>query len=142
MADGLVIDVALIEGYVIRELPEAEWYRLQELPDGPYAEVSLPPSDTCRIVVIEQDRQLLGYWVISAAIHLDPLYLDPSVRHHPRLALAFTGAVVHTLQRTGARFAYAVIADLQPENAAMAAHLGFVRVPGALYAGLIPAPTV
>lgn len=141
MATTLLIPLSVeVDGYTIRELPEAEWGRLTTAPGSLHGQ-ALTPSETARILVIEDAAgAIVGYWPLFAMMHADHLYLAPEVRQHPKLGLTLVGAVGYLLQRLGVGYVCAVIADAdQPENGRLAEKLGLVPVPGRLYIGAVSA---
>lgn len=127
-----------VGAYWIKELPVEEWGRLSEA-DGPLHGHTLPPTDTARIITIQQeDGRICAYWIASGVVHLDPLWLDEEVRRMPKLGFAFLGAMATALQESDVRYAYAIIADGdQPVNGELAEALGFEKMPGSLYGGFL-----
>lgn len=134
-----VLQPVTLEGYTLRELPPDEWHRLTQIP-GPLAGRDLQPSDSARIIVVESPAgAIVGYWPAFAMVHLDLLYTDAEVRHHPKVQFALLGAMATMLQQLGVRSVCAVIADAdQPDNGRMAEKLGLQPLPGTLYMGPIP----
>lgn len=130
-----------VEGYTLRELPREEWGRLAAIP-GPLQGRDLRAGDAARIIVIESPAgAIVSYWPAFAMVHLDLLYTDAEVRHHPKVQFALVGAMATMLQQLGVTHVCAVVADAdQPANGQMAEKLGLAVIPGALYMGAIPPP--
>lgn len=127
-------------GYAIRELPPDQWHRLSQVP-GPFHGVDLPPSDSCRIVVVEnQAGEIVMHWPVFDAIHLDGLWTREDVRHHSHLQRVFLGAIVWMLQQAGVRYAHAIIREDDVERIGPMAETMGLLPQGRAYAGVIPAP--
>lgn len=126
-----------VGGVSLRQLPPDEWGRLAAAP-GPLHGQSLPPTDNARVLVVEDRGQIVAYWVVSAMVHLDPLYIAPEYRQ-PHLSLALLGLLKHTLDEAGVSFAFAVIGEGEGQavNAGLATRLGLERVRGDLYGGWV-----
>ena len=126
-----------------RVLPPADWVRiLQEQPESPLAQQlsanGMPDSANARICVVERDGRIVGSWMIFAAIHAEPVYVNQDART-PNLIKALLELLVSTLQAEGVTLAFGVIADVDLlENAPMAHKLGFQRAPGELYFVRVP----
>ncbi len=61
-----------------RILPESEWTRLEghdALGGHP-----LPPAGSTLFVVAEDGDQIVGVWALVTVLHLEPVWLAPSVR--------------------------------------------------------------
>jgi hypothetical protein len=122
----------------VRTLPVEEWAKLHDAP-GPlpqWLQGKLPPADSTVITVIEDAAgQIHGYWVIFSAVHLEPLYLSESVRHHPKAAVQLMQEVGKNLKEYGVTAAFGIIGDADLDTVApMAQRAGFEQLPGTLYA--------
>lgn len=103
---------------------------------GPLSElqVSAEALKSMTIAVVEVDGAIAAYWVVSYALHVEPLWIAPRWRKHPGVV----GGIVQQMQRvveaTEAPAAFCVIDDANAaEMAPYADRLGFVRAPGTLY---------
>ena len=65
---------------VIRELPPEEFHRLQGLPmlDGLGLDNANP--DFTRFVVAEVEGEIMGFWALTQAIHVEPIWVHPTLR--------------------------------------------------------------
>lgn len=136
--DDLLTPVDVGQGVTLRLLPPAEWGRLFTVP-GPLQGLPLPADGAARILVAEAAGTIVGYWCLTAVVHLDPVYIAPEYRQSPKLVLGLVGLLITLLRVENVAFAYAVIGDAdQPVNGEMAEKLGLSRLPGALYGGAIP----
>lgn len=129
-----------VDGYRIREWPMDDLGTLATLlPNGPLYGRDLTHAQA-RVVVIEDATTdtVLAYWPVFGAIHIDCLYVDPSLRHHAKVQFAFLGALVTMLQSIGVGHVFAIIGAKQPENAELAIKMGLAPVLGRLYEGSIP----
>jgi hypothetical protein len=136
----LAAPVVISPGLTLRRLPSAEWTRLSEA-SGPLAGHQLPTTDAAVVIVAEAHGQIVAYWVAAAMVHLDPLFIEPAYRQHPKLAMALLGLMTVLLQDAGVTYAQACVADDdQPANGRLLEKLGFSRLPGAVYRGAIPPP--
>lgn len=122
----------------VRTLPHDEWPKLWDAP-GPlpqWLQGKLPPAESTVITVIEDaEGKIRGYWVIFSAVHLEPLYLDEAVRHHPKAAVELMREVGENLKEYGVTAAFGIIGDADLETVApMAQRAGFEQLPGTLYA--------
>ena len=125
--------------YTTRVLPPEEFHRLSSFPGPLQALQGTPDPEHTRVVVVEQDGQIVGYWVLFNAVHAEPLWLDPSVRHKPKVALGLFAAVVSELQSAGVQSVFAIIGDPERETVGpMAERAGLVPLPGTLYGGAVP----
>ena len=126
-----------------RVLPPDSWVRiLQEQPESPLAQQwsihGIPDATHAHVCVVERDGRIVGSWMIFAAIHVEPVYIQPDART-PSIIKALLERTVQTLQDDGITIAFAVIADVDLlENAPMAHHLGFQKAPGELYFVRVP----
>ena len=59
-----------------RDLPEAEWSKL--------GLSKLPPTGS-RVIVVEEDGRIMGYWCVITAVHLEPVWIDPKYRGNPSM---------------------------------------------------------
>jgi hypothetical protein len=140
MAGLLLSPVWITSTISLRQLPVEEWTRLSEA-GGPLSGHQLPAApDHAVVIVAEIDGDtIIAYWVAAAMVHLDPLYIDPAYRHHPKLALGLLGLLTHLLQQAGVTYAQACVApEDQPGNGVLLEKLGFSALPGTLYRGAIP----
>jgi hypothetical protein len=62
----------------LRELPAAEWGRLHGTELGAMVERLRP--DQTRIAVVEADGRIVGCWSITAILHAEGIWIDPTYR--------------------------------------------------------------
>lgn len=133
---------------IIRTLLPGEYHRIAQFP-GPLGAVAgtvqIDPDRT-RLCIIEDPDVLdadgrpviLGYWTLFQTVHAEPLYLDPSIRRHPKVAFQLLSAIIAELQATSTPSVFAII---EHENLAvmgpMAERLGLRPLPGILYGGQV-----
>lgn len=116
----------------VRLLPQDEWHRLYSVP--PFSEgiqVSLSQHDS--VIVAEDERgQIVGYWLMFYAMHVEPMWIAPAYRGRVGIIRRLWGAVQDRLRDLGLDLAFALI---NPGNPAVdyAKRLGFVRTQGDCY---------
>jgi len=128
------------EGITVRTLPPEEAHRVTEA-QGPMANHPDPMvlKDSTRIVVLEKAGEIVGYWVMFDTVHIEPLWLDPETRNHPKAAMALLSQVYTELQGAGVRQVFAVIGDRDAEvMGPMAEQIGLSKIQGALFGGFVP----
>lgn len=103
---------------------------------GPLADLAADPERLAdmRIAVVEVDGQIVAYWVVWYALHVEPLWVTEPYRKHPAVIKGIVGEMQRIVEQTGEPAAFCVI---EPENLAVVApyatRLGFVDAPGKLY---------
>ena len=126
-------------GLTVRTLPPEERHKISQA-NGPmhdYPTGQLP--ENARIVVLEKEDTIVGYWVIFDAVHIEPLHLDPEVRNMPKAAMGLLAQVYTELQDAGVRSVFGIIDDADvPIVGAMAEQLGLKPLPGKIYGGFVP----
>lgn len=116
----------------VRVLPADEFVRLQAF--EPFASQGLPHPDHTVIVVAEQGREIVGFWGLFNAVHVEPLWIAEAHRQRPGLVRRLWDTIVTVLAQHGVQTAFALIAyQDQAQNLPMAQRLGFARLPGDLY---------
>lgn len=89
-----------------------------------------------QVVVLESDdgSTILAYWPIWVAVHLEPLWLDESVRKNPAAGKQLVEAMRQQLQANRITTAFAIIGfDDVMTHVPLAARLGFKRMAGDLF---------
>jgi len=127
-------------GLTVRTLPPEEAHRVTEA-QGPMAHHPTPEAlkHNTKIAVLEKDGEIVGYWVMFDTVHIEPLWLDPETRNHPKAAMALLAQVYTELQGAGVRQVFAVIGDQDAEvMGPMADRIGLSKLPGQLYGGFVP----
>ena len=118
----------------VRELPPEEWPRLAPYP--PFNR-GLPNPEHSRIIVAElggPGGELVAYWGIFTAVHVEPLWIHPDHRRRPGLIRRLWLTVRQTLLDSGVLTAFAAIADRDAaQNIPLAMRIGFDRFAGDLY---------
>lgn len=125
------------QAWQVRELPAEEYPRLSTL-SGPLAGIftsgHLPSPDSTRFIIAEHAGQIVAYWPIFNAVHMEPLWIDPAHRGDGVIGRALIEGAVEALKGAHVGYAFAIIGDQdQPANGQMAERLGFDKVPGTLY---------
>lgn len=117
----------------IRELPAAEWERLRL--GVPILAGELPDPNKTAVMVIEEAGEIVGWWFVFYAIHVEPMLIPPHLRKNPSVIRQLWGGVLNILDRAQANLAFAVIEDkdLPNGNADYAGRLGFQKLAGSLY---------
>lgn len=117
----------------IRTLPPDEWDRL--LTFEPFRSGGLPDPTFWRIIVAEQAGAIVGFLGIWTAIHTEPFYLAPDVRHQPQLFMGMWAEAQRHLAAAGATMVFATVDDDQPDLQRLWEKFGFVGAPGRLFVG-------
>ena len=66
--------------FTIRELPDEEYYRMENHPYLTAAGMPYPQPEQVRFVVTEKDGEIIGFWVVALVYHLEPVYVEPQYR--------------------------------------------------------------
>lgn len=116
----------------LRVLPDEDYPRL--LAFEPFATGGLPSPAVSRILVAELGGDIVGFWGLFNAVHVEPLWIHPDHRSRPGLIRRLWTAVQSELRAAGVFTAFACIADRDAaQNVPLALRQGFERVPGDLY---------
>lgn len=121
---------------VVRELPAEDWHRLSTL--VPFDIGGLPDPLQWRIIVAEEGGpggKIVAYCGLWTAIHCEPTWFDPSVRHHPKLFMDLWRTVREVVEGVGGQMVFATIDDDRPDLQTLWEKFGFVGAPGRLYLG-------
>ncbi len=124
----------------VRSLPPEEYPRILDAP-GPLRELSgIPDPEHSRILVLEDAQgRIRGYWMLFNAIHAEPLYLDPEIRHRAQAGRDLLLQVYTELRAAGVQTVFAVVAPEDRETIGpMAKRLGLHPLPGTIYMGRVP----
>jgi hypothetical protein len=62
----------------IRDLPVSEWERLKDHPGLQGA--SLPAAGAARILVAEEEGEIIAFWITLQVVHLEPMWITPRHR--------------------------------------------------------------
>jgi hypothetical protein len=121
------------EALTVRELPPGEFPRLASV--EPFDKLGFPNPQTSRVIVGEDlSGKVVAYWCVFAAIHVEPVWIAPEHRARPGLIRSLWGKVRAVLVASGEKIAFCNIFDEGlPVKEAMAARLGFQKLPGSLY---------
>jgi hypothetical protein len=91
------------------------------------------------IAVVEVDGQIVAYWVVWYALHVEPLWIHPDHRHTPSVVQGIIGEMQTIVESTGEPAAFAVLEQESLDALAGAAgKLGFHPAPGMLYYVVVP----
>jgi hypothetical protein len=119
---------------VIREMRESEYPLLATVP--PFDREGIPNFGHSRVIVAQKHAtgQVVGYWIIFDAIHIEPLWVAPSHRKNPGLLRRMWFGVKRVLCEVSAKRAFAIILDADAdENLPQTMRMGFRKLPGSLY---------
>lgn len=117
----------------VRELPAAEWWRLEGLPDFQWG---LPDPHSWRIIVAEEGGpggRIIGYNGVYDAVHSEPCWIDPAHRHHPGVFRDLWRGTLDVLEDLGEALVHVCVSDELPKQQALVEKMGFVPAPGKLY---------
>lgn len=121
----------------VRVLPPEDWERLRDF--EPFNLGGLPDPAAWRIIVAEQGGvggPIVAFVCLWGAIHCEPAWFDPAVRHHPKLFLGLWSEARRVLtEEIGAQMVFSTIDDDKPELQALWERFGFIRGPGRQYVG-------
>jgi len=122
----------------IRLLPAEEWERLRAF--EPFATQGLPNQPKhWAIVVAEVEGQIIGFWGMHDAIHIDPLWIHEAHRARASVFRPMFAQLITFLQEAGVGL---VFGHVEPEvaraNGALMKHLGFYKLEQIPYALEIP----
>ena len=115
---------------ITRVLPPDEWSRLEGTEAGPLWTYLDPQR--AEVLVVEEDGQIIGSWVLINMLHAECLWVAPA--HRGRSAVLrrlFTGLV---RVMTGGGIPTVWTASASPAVTAMLDHLGAQKIPGDHYA--------
>jgi hypothetical protein len=62
----------------VRELEQHEWPRLETLLNE--LGMPIPPAATSRIVIAEEDGEIIAWWSAIQVVHLEPIWIHPDHR--------------------------------------------------------------
>lgn len=111
-----------------RILPPDEWEKLRSFP--PFDQQGLPSPDFLEIAVVEVDGQVVAFWCMFTAPHLEPLWIQPEYRQHAGVARSLWTTVRQRLIAGQIPYAFSLIGDADfKENLPLAARLGFEAMP-------------
>lgn len=110
----------------LRILQPDEIGKLKEFP--PYSKgFELPTPSASRVAVAEVEGRIVGFWVSSAVVHVEPLWLDPDVRDGGFTATALLKTLVDELKSNGVTHTY-VFSETKT-NSDYLTRLGFKKQP-------------
>jgi hypothetical protein len=118
-----------------RVLPPEEWDRVQHIP--PFDQ-GLPDPAHWRILVVEQDGQIVGCCSLFDTVHWDGWWIAPE---HQGKAGVFRSLVAEGLaQLTAANIlgVHTTVPDTRPDLQDLIERFGFVSAPGKLYLLFVP----
>lgn len=133
-------DPGVKSNLVVRELPPDEYGLLASFP--PFNETGPPHPLKARCLVVQDSTtgQVHGFLFISACVHVEPYWIDPSIRRRPGVVRRMWRAVRTILDQIQQPQAFAVITheDVPRGILSQAQSIGFRRVPGDLYLVNVP----
>lgn len=123
-------------------LPPDQIERLREA-GGPLADREMYPSlarltaMTCPVV--EVDGQIVAYWILWQALHVEPLWIHEDHRQAPGIARGLVEEVFQAIAAAGEQTAFSVVEDATlAVIGSYAARLGFQEAPGRLFYIVLP----
>jgi hypothetical protein len=119
----------------VRELPPGEWQALMELPED-VRPPTMPDPGSARVEVLEREDtgEIVGYWFVFVALHVEPLWIDEGFRNLVGVIRRMWNGMRDILLGLGAKTAYGIISDDALVTVTQQARrIGFMKVPGALH---------
>lgn len=86
----------------VRVLPASEWDRLPETPHIAYA---VPPQDS-RLVVLEENGEIVGTLFVARVTHFENLWLSPSKRGNAKAAMELVEEAYRQARSFGSTWAW------------------------------------
>jgi len=113
-----------------RILPPEEWPRLA----GTEAETIWPllSPETARVLVIEQDAEIVGCWLLYPLLHAECVWIAPAHRGRGAVARRLLALMRRVAQSLGWRTV--ITAACSDEVRRLLDHLGAVPIPGTHHA--------
>ena len=109
-----------------RELPRAEWSRLEDTAQLGPALHAIPPD--ARIVVVEDATAIIGTWAVLRYVHVEGLWIAPAHRTRGRVGAHLLAGMEATAQAWGARVV--LTAAITDDVRALIRHRGGIPLPG------------
>lgn len=111
-----------------RELPLAEWYRLQ----GTELETAWPHLPLrARVLVVEDGDRIVACWALVPLVHAEGVWIDPAYRKKASVVGRLLQAMRATARTMGAKTVWT--AAQSDEVRALVDHLGGFALPGTHY---------
>lgn len=111
---------------------------------GPLQDLPIDPEKLkdMSLAVVEVDGEIVAYWVVWYALHVEPLWIQPAYRKHPAVVRGIVEAMQAIVEQSGELAAFCVIEQEHLQTVAgYATRLGFHPAPGLLYYLVLqPAP--
>lgn len=111
---------------------------------GPLLEMQVDPArmKDMSVAVVEVDGQIVAYWVIWYALHVEPLWIQEAWRKHPGVVGGIVKQMQSVVEETMEPSAFCVIEEENLDRVApYADRLGFLQAPAKLYYLVLqPAP--
>ena len=114
-----------------RELPPAEWHRLEGTELGPARDVLSPAW--CRVLVVEDDHgQIIGCWSLQSLLHVEGVWIHPDHRTKGGVARALLRTMRGWVRDAGGTGVLS--GALTTEIGSLLESLGAFKLPGTAYA--------
>jgi hypothetical protein len=123
-------------------LPPAEVMRALEA-GGPLKDLPVEADrlKDMTVAAVEFDGEIVAYWVIWYALHVEPLWVRPEFRKHPAVIRGIVAEMQRVVEATGEPAAFCVIeAENLAEVAPYANRLNFSEAPGKLFYVVVQPP--
>lgn len=110
----------------VRELPRAEWDRLEGLEMG--ALVPALPADTRMVIVEDGDGAIVGTWAVIRYVHVEGLWIAPPHQKRGRVGAYLLEGMRRIARSWGAS---AVLTGcMSDEVETLLEHVGGMKLPG------------
>jgi ribosomal protein S18 acetylase RimI-like enzyme len=121
----------------VRDLPAAEWAKLQQIPMVAQGLIT-PDPENFRAIVAElgegPEAQIIGCWFAFNSPHLEPVWIHPDHRKRPGMIRQLWSKTIGLLQEMGVSVAFCTVADETAlSSMPMVLRLGFQRVRAEAY---------
>jgi hypothetical protein len=114
-----------------RLLPPEEWEKIAAR--EPFVSGGLPDPTYWRIVVVEDDGQIVGSCALLDTVHWDAWNVDPAYRGNPVVFKELIEGGVSVMIEYGIELVHTTVPDGRPDLEAMLERFGFRRAPGTLF---------
>lgn len=110
---------------------------------GPLADLQAEPDrmDGMSLACVEVDGQIVAYWLVCYALHVEPLWVAEAFRKNPPVIKGIVAEMQRIVEGTGEPAAFCVIDQENLDHVAPYANrLGFHEAPGKLFYAVVNPP--
>lgn len=122
------------------EILEPDQYHQLAGLNGPLDTMGIPSPAVSKVIVARApDGAIRAYWVVQAAVHIEPIWLDPDLRAGlggAKVFMAMVPAVMAAVASTGDSTFYTFAADETMVQYAL--RLGLTPLPYTIFEGHLP----